>query len=88
MRWLSAWYARAFTFLIASLAGSNGAAQDDPDAAAWQRAREVGTFEAYQRYLEEFPIGRYANQAFRYMIEESLEEEIGAEADGLAGDFY
>ena len=87
MRWLSAWYARAFTFVMASLVGSGGAMpQDDPDTAAWQRARDVGTFEAYQRYLEEFPIGRYANEAFRYMVEESLDQEFGT--DGGGGDFY
>ena len=89
MRWLSAWYARAFTYLVAAFAGSSGGvAQDDPDTAAWQRARAIDTYEAYQRYLEEFPIGRYASEAFRSMVEEALDQELGAEVGGRASELY
>ena len=71
--------------LIAALAGAPLAhAQDLPasDEAAWAAAVEADTPEAYQRYLEEFPAGRYAEEAFRMLIENQLEMAPDA-AQGL-----
>jgi hypothetical protein len=61
---------------LAALAGSSsGHAQEGPtaDDAAWAAASEVGTAEACQQYLEAFPAGRHAEEAFRCLIEGSLE---------------
>jgi hypothetical protein len=61
---------------LAALAGSSsGHAQEAPtaDDAAWAAASEVGTAEACQQYLEAFPAGRHAEEAFRCLIEGSLE---------------
>lgn len=89
MRLLSAWYARVVALLMASLAAPHGSsAQDDPDTAAWREARQIGTYEAYQRYLEVFPLGRYADQAFRSMVEESLEQEFGADTEPAIRGIY
>ncbi|MGH6898076.1 MAG: hypothetical protein ACREJ5_16265 [Geminicoccaceae bacterium] len=61
---------------LAALAGSSsGHAQQAPsgDDAAWAAASELGTGEACQQYLEAFPAGRHAEEAFRCLIEGSLE---------------
>ena len=67
--------------LVAALAGSIGgpqaAAQDDlpadpADAAAWEAARTIGTEAACQGYLDQYPTGRYAEEAFRCIIEAAL----------------
>jgi hypothetical protein len=38
----------------------------------WAEAQQAGTPEGYQRYLELFPTGRFAEDAFRLLIERSL----------------
>ena len=38
----------------------------------WAAARRAGTASAFQRYLELFPTGAYAEDAFRLLIEQSL----------------
>ncbi len=43
------------------------------EAAAWAAAQQAGTAEAYQRYLELFPIGARAEEAFRLLIELSFQ---------------
>lgn len=80
MHWAKSWYARAWAFVMASLTSLPvaEAQTDDPDYEAWQSARRDGSFQAYQRYLEEFPVGRYAGEAFRLMIEETIENEQGS----------
>ena len=73
---------------ITALAGSPGAhAQGAPSAddAAWAAASDAGTAEACQRYLEAFPAGQHAEEAFRCLIEGSM--EIAPEA-GPAFDMY
>jgi hypothetical protein len=70
--------------VIATLAGAPGVhAQGLPgsDDAAWAAAVEADTPEAYQRYLEEFPAGRYAEEAFRLLIEGRLEGAPDAAQD-------
>ena len=71
--------------LIAAVAGAPAAyGQQLPgsDEAAWAAAVEADTPEAYQRYLEDFPAGRYAEEAFRLLIESQLEVAPDA-AQGL-----
>ncbi|MGF1476801.1 MAG: hypothetical protein ACFB6S_14680 [Geminicoccaceae bacterium] len=56
------------TLVLASLAtGAGGAAAQTPtdaDDADWVNAQEIGTLEAFERYLERNPTGKYAAQAF------------------------
>jgi len=65
--------------MIAALAGSAGGAQAqsgaDREAAEWNTARGIGTPDAYQRYLELFPLGRYSADAFRCMIELTVDPD-------------
>lgn len=72
---------------------SSGAVQAqqpaDADDAAWNRARSADTTAAYQDYLEQFPAGRHAEEAFRALVESSVEQEAGATRGGLRGaDMY
>lgn len=63
--------------VIAAVAGApaaHGQQLPGTDEAAWAAASEADTPEAYQRYLEEFPAGRYAEDAFRLLIESQLED--------------
>jgi hypothetical protein len=62
--------------VIAAVAGAPAAhAQRLPgsDEAAWAAAAKADTPQAYQQYLEDFPAGRYAEEAFRLLIESQLE---------------
>ena len=70
--------------VIAAVAGVPAAhAQQVPgsDEAAWAAAAEADTPEAYQQYLEDFPAGRYAEEAFRLLIESQLEVAPDAAQD-------
>jgi hypothetical protein len=70
--------------VIATLAGAPvGQTQEAPSAddAAWAAASELGTAAAYQGYLEAFPAGRHAEEAFRRLIEGSLEAVPDAAQD-------
>jgi hypothetical protein len=69
---------------IAALAGSPiGHAQESQSAddAAWAAALAAGSAEACQQYLEAFPVGLHAEEAFRCLIEGSLEVAPGAGPD-------
>jgi hypothetical protein len=48
------------------------------DAGAWAQAREAGTIEAYEGYLGRFPTGAYAHQAFRCVVELTVDATEGA----------
>lgn len=48
---------------------AGGAAEEQ----AWSSTRRAGTVAAYQRYLELFPVGEHAEEAFRLLIAGSLE---------------
>jgi hypothetical protein len=65
--------------LIAAVAGSPVAAQAqspaDRESAEWNAARGSGTVDAYQRYLELFPVGRYSGDAFRCIIELTVDPD-------------
>jgi hypothetical protein len=66
--------------VVATLAGAPIAyGQESPSAddAAWA-ACVAGTAAACQQYLEEFPAGRHAEEAFRRLIESQLDVAPGA----------
>ncbi len=44
----------------------------DPEERAWLRALEEGTPEAFQAYLDAFPLGRHATEAFRELVARQL----------------
>lgn len=71
---LQALAARLRGLLLATAASGLAAtgpasAQDDADTAAWESAKQTGTFEAYQGYLQSFPTGQHADEAFKTMID-------------------
>jgi hypothetical protein len=77
---------RLGTVLLAGVAGgamqpgqpARGAVEPRQEAVGpaeqetWAAAQRVGTPAAYQRYLELFPLGAYAEEAFRRLVERSL----------------
>jgi hypothetical protein len=70
--------------VMASLAGApiaQGQELPSGDDAAWAAAVEAGTAAACQQYLEEFPAGRHAEEAFRFLIESQLEVAPDAAQD-------
>lgn len=71
-------FRRLRTLLVAALTGSatqvpqvSHAAVSPSEQAAWDRARSSGSAAAFQRYLELFPTGQYAEEAFRILVEKS-----------------
>ncbi|MCE0506062.1 peptidoglycan-binding protein [Roseivivax sp. GX 12232] len=55
------------------------------DRAAWDRARQVGTAQAYREYLLEFPDGAFAGEAQRRLVEDDRDAgERAAEAQAQA----
>ena len=90
MKWIAAFYASLRALAVAAIAGSAQAQTlADDDDRAWGMAQERGTAEAYQQYLEQFPVGRHTEQAFRNLIEEQMEGEIGATRGAVRGlDMY
>jgi hypothetical protein len=87
MKYLATLCSSLRALMIAALAGGPvGAvpqvqAQTSPDreAAEWNSARGIGTAAAYQHYLEQYPVGRYAGDAFRRMIELTIDPEAAVE---------
>jgi hypothetical protein len=79
MRHANRFWATLRALLLAALAGSASPAPaqapGDSEAAAWQAAQAAGTIEAYQRYLEIYPLGPHAAEAFRSIVELSTERE-------------
>ena len=72
--------------LTAALAAApvvHAQAPGDADDTAWGAAIEAGTADACQQYLEEFPAGRHAEEAFRCLIEGQLEIDpaVGPDVD-------
>lgn len=93
MRWVAAMMASLRALVIASFAGSTSAPAQQPadaDDAAWSNAQSSNTPDAYQRYLEQFPIGRHAEEAFRSIVERSVEAEQGTSSStrGLGVEMY
>jgi hypothetical protein len=82
MRRMAAIFLGLRALAITAFAGSPaGHAQESGDDAAWAAASETGTAEACQGYLEAFPAGRHAEEAFRCLIEGGLEIAPGAGED-------
>jgi hypothetical protein len=100
MNRLAHWLAGVQAVLLAMLGGAAAGAQTAApadDEAAWQQARAAGSPEAYQRYLELHPVGAYAGEAFRSIIELTVaaapgavpaRESGAAAARSLAADMY
>lgn len=74
MRWITAVVIGLRAFALAAFTSSLAPAQQSADADdwAWTSAQELGTAEACQRYLDQFPAGRHAEEAFRCLIEEQI----------------
>ncbi|HSK41045.1 MAG TPA: hypothetical protein VK943_14860 [Arenibaculum sp.] len=88
---LTRFLASVWALVVAVAAGSAPIrAQPDPgsEAAAWETAQRGGTVEAFQEYLERFPLGAHSDIAFRSMVELMVEEEEGAPSRGLKVDLY
>jgi hypothetical protein len=75
--------------MIAALAGGSvgGSSQahaqgGDREAAEWNAARGIGTAAAFQQYLEQYPVGRYAGEAFRYIIELTVNPDAASDRGG------
>lgn len=91
MRVMAALLASLRAALMATFASSGAVHAQQPadaDDAAWAAARSADSAEAYQRYLDQFPVGRHADEAFRSLIEESVGAEVGGGTRGLSGDMY
>jgi hypothetical protein len=62
----------------AQLGGAYAATAPEPgsvgvmEESSWREAQQEHTPEAYQRYLELFPTGEHAEEAFRLLIERSF----------------
>lgn len=77
-RWRRALASRLHTVLLALTAGGMAssvevahAAVSPGEQAAWDRARSSGAASAFQRYLELYPTGQYAEDAFRILVEKT-----------------
>jgi hypothetical protein len=83
MKYLATLCSSLRALMVAALAGGPvGAAPQayaqssaDREAAEWNSAQGIGTAAAYQRYLEQYPMGRYAGDAFRYIIELTIDPD-------------
>ncbi len=53
--------------------GQRAVGQTGPDDIAWQQAKSVGTLEAYETYLNRNPTGQFASDAFRCVVELSID---------------
>lgn len=64
---------------LGMLGGAGGlrAQTIDDDSRAFAEARAAGTAEALQRYLEQYPLGRHAGEAFRALVELELAGDPG-----------
>lgn len=70
--------------LASVVAPGTAAAQTDQESEAWAAARFLNTPAAYQWYLEMFPNGRYAMEAFE-QIAENVEPQAGNPDAPVAG---
>ena len=78
-------YAEQAEANLAAIAEENRAASAAEDRSAWERARQVGSPEAYRRYLSAFPEGAYADQARAQLQESDVDQQAlaGERALGL-----
>lgn len=72
MRWMATVYASFKALMIAALASQSGSAEAQeasPDDRAWESVKASGSAEACQRYLNDYPTGAHAEEAFRCLVE-------------------
>lgn len=90
---------RGLLVAAATTAASGASAQStDPatcaDEDAWAAARSAGTVDALQRYLEAYPVGCHAGEAFRMIVTLSeadptlIEPAAGGPTGPDGGDLY
>jgi hypothetical protein len=90
MRYLATLCSSVRALMIAALAGgpvgtattSYAQSSADREAAEWNSAQGLGTAAAYQRYLEQYPVGRHAGDAFRNMIELTIDPDAAVSGPG------
>lgn len=58
-----------FALTSVTFTGVQAQTPEDPDTAAWKRARQENSVEAYQRYLELYPLGAHSAEAFQALVE-------------------
>ena len=63
--------------LIGLLPGVRMATAQDGDDAAWREAQSLGTSDAFQGYLDAYPIGRHADTAFACIVAEARGADAG-----------
>lgn len=72
MKLLRLVYHSARAFLISALAMGAPSAQEfdfaDQEEADWNRSLREGSADAFQRYLEAYPTGKHAEEAFGCLI--------------------
>ena len=97
MKLLEMFYRGLHALLVGAIAGSGGAAAQvgqggSAEELAWQEARARGDMAGFERYLELYPAGEHASDAFRCVIVLSqgltdpacaLETAAGAEQGGV-----
>ena len=77
MKRLRLYYSAMRALLVGVLATSGGVqAQQSsielsPEDALWLDVKAEDTVQAYQSYLHSYPVGRFASEAFRRVVEES-----------------
>ncbi len=83
MKYLATLCSSLRALMIAALAGgpagtaTTAYAQSsaEREAAQWNSAQGIGTVTAYQRYLEQYPLGRHAGEAFRHIVELTIDPD-------------
>jgi hypothetical protein len=100
MKLIAMLYRSLQALLIATVAGSGGAAAQgeqtgSAEELAWQEALARGNKAAFERYLELYPAGTYATEAFRCVIvlsqgltDPSCAVETAAGPEQGGGDVY
>ena len=61
--------------MVHGAVGPADAAVGPADQETWTAAQRAGTVAAFQRYLELFPTGAFAEDAFRGLVEQSLRRQ-------------
>ena len=57
--------------LIGLLSGVRVGTAQDGDDAAWREAQSLGTSDAFQGYLDAYPVGRHSDSAFACIVAEA-----------------
>lgn len=68
----------AFVAMISAAAGPSARsadAQDPGEEDVWRRTQTLGTVEAYETYLRQFPLGRYTREAYRCAVVLAVREQ-------------